>query len=159
MKKEGINKVNLIREISRDLFCTYIAIFIIYFIWFVASIFLFDILQLFLPEKISVIILQMLVSSGAGIAYLVPLVMVWDIILFSIKNQSEKISVPELLFCALNYGIDCYDKKMIKDKSFGEICATFQNKEPFLLKRMKRNFLWSMIFGLALIIAIHKIGA
>lgn len=157
MNKEKVSGGYLMKMGTKELFQSYVVLSIFYILWFVACIVVYHFFRLIFSDQTSLVIFRMLTSIPAGIFYVMPLVMMWDVIRFACKNKSEVITAPELVICAFDYGIDCVDETMIKNKSFNEIKKEFKEAEPFMIKRMKRNFLCSMILGMAVIIAIYKV--
>ena len=156
MKKESVSKSDLLKIAAKELFQNYAVLYVLYVFWLVFSVFVFQISRIFFSIETSLVFFRMIGVIPAGIFYVMPLVMMWGIIRFAGRNESDVITASELMICAFDYGIDCADEALIKNKNFHEIKREFQDFEPFMFKRMKRNFLWSMMFGMVVIIAIYK---
>ncbi|MDO8260873.1 MAG: hypothetical protein Q7T50_05275 [Candidatus Magasanikbacteria bacterium] len=154
-KKAKVSGMYLLKLASHELFKNYAVLFVIFTFWIVVCATVYQFLKLFLSDKHSLTILSMIFTIPAGIIWFLPLVMLWDIIRFAGRNASEVITASELIICAFDYGIDCADETLIKNKSFYQLKSEFQNSEPFMLKRIKRNVHLAAFFGMCLIIYIH----
>lgn len=171
-KKEKVSEVYFSKLASLELFRNYAVLFVFYIFWMVVCFILYQFLLLFFSEKLSHTILSMMVTVPAGIYFVLPLLMLVDIIIFAFRNESEVITISELIICAFDYGIDCVDETQIRNKSFFQLKGEFQYFDhsfrlgkklfwmtifqPVMLKRIKRSFAWSMILGILVIIAIYK---
>lgn len=172
-KKEKVSKVYFSKLASLEVFKNYIVLFILFAFWMVVCAIVYQFLRFFFSDKLSFTILRMMFTIPAGIIFFLPIVMLCDVICFGWRNESEVITAPGLAICAFDYGIDCVDEALIKNKGFYQLKSEFEYFDhslklgkkffwltifqPIILKRIKRNFLLSTVLGIVLIIAIYKV--